>query len=153
MGYTTRNKKVPAVVKLSLDSAKMKVFFAVTVLAVLLKDSFSMPMMGGMGALPPSYVRSAVFVNTLGGPLTVEVTFDSTKKETHVIEAGKSVNVEGSIDHGTWSAVDKIVSFKIVSSANGEKEVPVSSSGGVQRHSYSIGVGSANGLEVTKTLM
>merc|ERR1712198_405456 len=131
----------------------MKVFFAIAVLAVVFQDSFSMPLGGGMGALPPSYVRSAVFENTMAGPVTVEVTFDSKNKQTRVIEAGKSVNVEGVIDHGSWSAVDKIVSFKLVSASNGEKVVPVSSSGGVERHRYSIGVGAANGLEITKTLM
>merc|ERR1711973_738041 len=127
--------------------------FAIVVPAVVFKDSTSMPMVGGMGALPPSYVRSAVFENTLGGPVTVEVTFDSKNKQTHVIEAGESVNVEGTIDHGSWSAVDKIVSFQIISPSNGEKVVPVSSSGGVERHRYSIGAGAANGLEITKSLV
>merc|ERR1711973_8748 len=155
MGKRQRLKRCRLILSFSCCwiKVKMKVFFALSVLAVVFKDSTSMPMLGGMSALPPSYVRSAVFENTMAGPVTVEVTFDSKNKQTHYIEAGKSVNVEGTIDHGSWSAVDKIVSFKIVSPSNGEKEVPVSSPGGVEIHKYSIGVGAANGLQVTKTLM
>ena len=67
----------------------------------------------GVGALPPMVVRSAVFANTLSSPVTVEVTFESTNSETHAVAAGQSVNVEGVIDHGSWTAFDPITSFKV----------------------------------------
>merc|ERR1712168_1395980 len=131
-------------------SVKMKVLCAVAVVLVLgLQESSSM----SLGALPPTYVRSAVFANNLGRPITIEVTLESQKIETHAVQAGASVNVEGEIDHGSWKAVDPITSFKVMSASNGEKVVPVSSPFGIQRHRYEVGVGATNGLEITKTTL
>merc|ERR1712168_1361327 len=100
-------------------SVKMKVLCAVAVVLVLgLQESSGM----SLGALPPTYVRSAVFANNLGSAITIEVTLESQKTETHAVQAGES-----------------------------EKVVPVSSPFGIQRHRYEVGVGAANGLEITKT--
>merc|ERR1712168_752147 len=134
-------------------SAKMKVLCVVAIVLVLGLQESSGMVLGGVGALPPTYVRSAEFANSLGSPITVEVTLESQKTKMYTVQAGSSVNVEGVIDHGSWTAVDPITSFKVMSASNGEKVVSVSSPFGIQRHRYEVGGGAANGLEITKTTM
>ena len=54
-----------------------------------------------MQTLPPAYVRRVVLRNTTSLPLTFRVQFKQNQG-TYTAEAGATVEIEGTIDHGDW---------------------------------------------------
>merc|ERR1712183_1151766 len=115
---------------------KMKVLFVVAVLVcAIMKTSMGM----GMGMVPPSYLRSAVFINNSNEPVTVRATFESGASEEHVVQAGGSKNVERDINQGSYSIVDPITAAVVESANNGVSHVDVSTVG-IQQLKFSIGV-------------
>merc|ERR1712168_451046 len=114
----------------------MNVLFVVALVVCAMKTSMGM----GMGMVPPSYLRSAVFINNSNEPVTVKVTFESGEGVEHVIQAGKEVDVEGSIDKGSYQLVDPIKSAVVLESAtNSESAINVSTVG-IQRLKFNIAV-------------
>eukprot|EP00927_Polykrikos_kofoidii_P016480 TRINITY_DN1746_c0_g1_i1.p1 TRINITY_DN1746_c0_g1~~TRINITY_DN1746_c0_g1_i1.p1 ORF type:complete len:108 (+),score=22.24 TRINITY_DN1746_c0_g1_i1:70-393(+) len=85
---------------------------------------------------PPQYLRKAKFVNGTGRTVVVKVSFGSNAEEDYVIEDGASAEVERSVDHGAWSAVDPIKT--IVVDADGSAFPIDVSVGGVEIHEYTL---------------
>ena len=62
-----------------------------------------------MQALPPTYVRSVHLSNQYGYPINLQVQFESCEK-SYTVEPNEILQVEGTIDKGSWTAVDPIES-------------------------------------------
>ena len=62
-----------------------------------------------MQALPPTYVRSVHISNQYGFPITLQVQFESCEK-SYTVEPNAILQVEGTIDKGSWTAVDPVKS-------------------------------------------
>ena len=62
-----------------------------------------------MRALPPTYVRSLHISNNYGHPITLQVQFESCER-SFTVEPNTILHVEGTIDKGTWTAVDPVKS-------------------------------------------
>jgi hypothetical protein len=60
-----------------------------------------------MQALPPAYVRRVILRNTTQLPLKFNVQFQQNTS-TFTAEAGATVEIENTIDHGDWQAVDPV---------------------------------------------
>lgn len=60
-------------------------------------------------ALPPTYVRSLVLINTSIRKAFLKVQFESCE-QNHFVEAGAKVSLEHGHDRGGWTAVDPIKS-------------------------------------------
>merc|ERR1712168_359220 len=114
---------------------KMNVLFVVAVVVCAMKTSMGM----GVGMVPPSYLRSAVFINNSNEPVTVKVTFESGEGEEHVVQAGGTENVERDINQGSYSIVDPITAAVVKSASNGVSHVDVSTVG-IQQLKFNIGV-------------
>ena len=64
---------------------------------------------GKMQALPPTYVRSLNISNNYDYPIALQVQFESCEKR-FTVEPGAILQVEGTIDKGSWTAVDPVKS-------------------------------------------
>lgn len=84
-----------------------------------------------MQALPPAYVRRVILRNTTSLPLTFLVHFKETQG-TYTAEPGASVEIEGTIDHGDWQAVDPVERIVAQSNGNNVGETLVKSEEGVK---------------------
>merc|ERR1712096_98928 len=121
---------------------RMKVLFVVAVVVCgIMKTSMGM----GLGMVPPSYLRSAMFTNNSNKPVTVKVTFVEEEKGEipevkYLIQPGATVDVERSIDKGGYSMVNAIKSAVVVESGtNSESDINVSTVG-IQRLRFNIHV-------------
>mmetsp|Transcript_28839 Transcript_28839/g.51359 ORF Transcript_28839/g.51359 Transcript_28839/m.51359 type:complete len:108 (-) Transcript_28839:2335-2658(-) len=103
-----------------------------------------------MMALPPKYVRRATIANSTGHTLNLHANFEQNE-QTYSVEAGHSVEIEGSIDHGSWQAVDPLKKITVHTAANGEVlgERHFESEGGIKVHHFTISLveGSLHWLE------
>ena len=61
----------------------------------------------GCCTLPPTYVRAVEVTNKTGATVTLGAQFEKNS-QTFTVEQGATVRVEGSIDMGTWTAVDPL---------------------------------------------
>mmetsp|Transcript_1812 Transcript_1812/g.1256 ORF Transcript_1812/g.1256 Transcript_1812/m.1256 type:complete len:105 (-) Transcript_1812:87-401(-) len=101
-----------------------------------------------MMALPPQYLRSAVFVNNSDKAVSVEIAHKSGEQQVVSIDAGAKLDVEKTIDKGSWQEVDAIEGILVKAGGSDDQTVDLQV-GGVERHQYTIAL-AEGGLAVEK---
>ena len=68
--------------------------------------------MAHVGCCTPTYVRAVDVTNKTGATVTLRAQFEKNS-QTFSVEQGATVRVEGSIDMGTWTAVDPLQTITV----------------------------------------
>ena len=89
----------------------------------------------------PQYVRSANFVNNVNTPLLIKLTFESKETEQYTLqaEAGSRLDVEKSINHGSFETCDAIEHVHVRSEQLGEEVKLELKAESIEHHEYVIG--------------
>ena len=89
-------------------------------------------------ALPPCYVRSANIVNQTDTTVTLLAKFQQNQ-QTYTVAPNDTAKLEGTIDMGTWTAVDPLQAITAFGPDNSVlAEKTVQSPGGVQIYTYAL---------------
>ena len=66
----------------------------------------------------PNYIRALELNNKTKVDITVIATFKSEKTESYQIPAEQNKHIEGTIDHGSWQAVDPLIKVEAKTDKN-----------------------------------
>ena len=98
-------------------------------------------------ALPPRYVRRVTVHNTTDHAVTLLAKYQQNQA-TFELPAGQSVDIEGTIDHGSYTAVDPIEKITVQGADQSVlSERLFESDGGVKILSFQITGDAASGVQ------
>jgi hypothetical protein len=89
-----------------------------------------------LGMRPPQYVRAINFTNSSNGTIVVSCSHQSGEFTNIELSANATQTVEREIDHGSWTAVDPILSFS--ATGNNLAHQSVLAPQGVEIHNVNI---------------